>query len=128
MSLLLEHQYFFVSKKLGTVIGADQALLLQQLHYRLENQGVMKEGQKWYRQTYKNWSKQLGMWSAPKVKSLLIKLEKNKIVISTDKFNRFYVDRSKWYRIDYERVNQMLHTQFPEKNEYVRINKDTAFN
>ena len=115
MSLLLEDQYFFVSKKLASLLGSDEALLLQQLHYRLKMQGVMKEGQKWYRQTYKNWSKQLGMWSAPKVKSLFLKLEKNKIVISSNKFNRFYVDRSKWYRIDYERLYKMLNTQLPAK-------------
>ena len=116
MSLLLEDQYFFVSKKLAALLGSDEALLLQQLHYRLENQGVMKEGQKWYRQTYEKWAKQLGIWSAPKVKRMFLKLEKNKIVISSNKYNRFCVDRSKWYRIDYDRVNQMLTMQFPEKN------------
>lgn len=120
MSLLLEDQYFFVSKKLAALLGSDEALLLQQLHYRLENQGVMKEGQRWYRQTYEKWANQLGIWSAPKVKRMFLKMEKNKIVISSNKYNRFYVDRSKWYRIDYDRLNQMLTMQFPEIKLYVK--------
>ncbi|MCH7323825.1 conserved phage C-terminal domain-containing protein [Solibacillus sp. MA9] len=42
------------------------------------------------------------------MKGKFLKLEKAGLVISTDKFNQFYVDRTKWYRIDYDKLNALF--------------------
>jgi len=123
MKLLVNERHLFISPNLAARIGVEEALFLQQLYYRIKTQGVKKEENIWYRQTYQGWSKQCFYWNTTKVKRLITKLERYKLIISSDKFNRFNTDRSKWYRIDYEKVNQLLFTEiytqeelFPEEN------------
>ena len=122
MKLLVDERHLFVSPNLAARIGVEEALLLQLLHYHLETQGVEKEGHIWYRQTYQAWAKQCFYWDITKVKRLLTKLERFQIIVSSNKFNRFYTDRSKWYRIDYEKIDELLQTKiyiqeelFPEE-------------
>ncbi|MEK4386218.1 conserved phage C-terminal domain-containing protein [Solibacillus sp. FSL W7-1464] len=117
MKLLVNERHLFVSPNLAARIGVEEALFLQQLYYRIETQGVEKEGHKWYRQTYQGWSKQCFYWDKTKVKRLITKLERSEIIISSDKFNRFNTDRSKWYRIDDEKVNQLLETEIFTQEE-----------
>ena len=122
MKLLVNERHLFISPNLAARIGVEEALFLQQLYYRIATRGMKRDGHMWYRQTYQGWSKQCFYWNTTKVKRLITKLERYEIIISTDKFNRFNTDRSKWYCIDYEKVNQLLETeiyteeeQFPEE-------------
>ncbi|MGN7477255.1 conserved phage C-terminal domain-containing protein [Solibacillus silvestris] len=111
MNFLVNENQLFVSPSLAARIGVQEALLLQQLHYRLLKQGVEKEGQIWYCQTHHNWTKQLVFWNVPKIRRMFLKLEQFQIVVSSNKFNKFCTDRSKWYRIDYEKINELLSTE-----------------
>lgn len=122
MKLLVNEEHLPVSPSLSARIGIEEALLLQHLSYRLETEGVSKEGYIWYCQTYEDWSKQCFFWNVPKVRRLLRKLENYHIIVSSNRFNRFYTDRTKWYRINYEKLNELLQTEiynqgqlFPEE-------------
>ncbi|MEK4129118.1 conserved phage C-terminal domain-containing protein [Solibacillus sp. FSL W8-0474] len=108
MKLLVNDRQLFVSQSLAARIGVEEALFLQQLHYQLQTQGMEKDGHIWYRQTYQGWANQCFYWSITKVKRLITKLEHYEIIISSNKFNRFNTDRSKWYRIDYGKIDELL--------------------
>ena len=122
MKLLVDGRQLFLSQDLAIRIGIEEALFLQQLYYRLETQGMEKEGHIWYRQTYQGWAKQCPQWNIRKIKRLVMKLERYQIIISSNKYNSFKTDRSKWYRIDYERIDQIVQSEvyieeelFPEE-------------
>lgn len=117
MKLLVDEKHLSVSPNLSARIGVEEALLLQHLSYRLETEGVSKEGHIWYCQTYEGWSKQCFFWNIPKVRRLLRKLENYQIIVSSNKFNRFYTDRTKWYRINYEILNELLQTEIYNQGE-----------
>ena len=117
MKLLVDDRQLFLSQNLAARIGVEEALFLQQLHYRLETQGVEKEGHIWYRQTYQGWVKQCFHWNITKVKRLITKLERYQIIFSSTKFNSFNTDRSKWYRIDYKKIDKLLQTEIYSQEE-----------
>ena len=108
MTLLTKGPTLVVQMDLAQLIGQDEAMLLQQLHYRLTNQGVERDGRMWFFHTYENWRKQIPFWSISKLKSKFLKLEKMGLVLSTNKYNQFYVDRTKWYSIDYDKLDALF--------------------
>jgi len=109
---LVDGEQMSLSQDLAAVVGINGALLLQQLHEKLEEQGVLRNGEIWYCQSYEDWSKQLLFWNVPKIMRIIQKLEKLGVIVSTNTLNKFCTDRTKWYRIDYERVKQLLEEQF----------------
>ena len=117
MKLLVDGRLLFLSQDLGIRIGIEEALFVQQLYYRLETRGVEKEGHIWYRQTYQGWAKQCPQWNIRKIKRLVMKLERYQIIISSNKFNSFKTDRSKWYRIDYEKIDQIVQSEVYTQEE-----------
>lgn len=117
MKLLVDGRQLFLSQDLAIRIGIEEALFLQQLYYRLETRGMEKEGHIWYRQTYQGWAKQCPQWNIRKIKRLVMKLEHYQIIISSNKFNSFKTDRSKWYRIDYEKIDQIVQSEVYKQEE-----------
>ena len=109
---LVNEEQMSLSQDLAKVVGINGALLLQQLHEKIEEQGILKNGEFWYCQSYEDWSKQLFFWNVPKIMRIIQKLEKLGVIISTNTLNKFSTDRTKWYRINYERVEQLLEEQF----------------
>ena len=110
MKLLIEETPLLVLPSLAVAVGVDKAMLLQQLHFRVAYHGVRREGQLWYCQKLSHWSRQLPFFSEAKIKRLFQQLEKDGLVLATDKYNSFYVDRTKWYRIDYDKLTSLLLT------------------
>ena len=109
MSLLIQESPLLILPTLAQTIGLEEAILLQQLHFRLTHQGQERDGKRWYCQSYTNWAKQLPFWSESKIKRLFLKLEKEGFIQSTDKYITFYVDRTKWYSIEYHALDSLLH-------------------
>ena len=114
MNLLIQESPLLLLPTLAQAIGPDEAILLQQLHFRLNHQGQERDGKIWYCQTYTKWTKQLPFWSESKIKRLFLKLEDLGLVQSTDKYNTFYVDRTKWYSIEYSALDALFHAHANE--------------
>ncbi|HEY4622565.1 MAG TPA: conserved phage C-terminal domain-containing protein [Solibacillus sp.] len=108
MNLLTTENPLIVLPQLACVIGLEETILLQQLHYRLQQQKDKHNGEIWYCQPHAKWQEQLPFWNTPKIKRTLRKLEDLAIVHSTDQFNQFQVDRTKWYKIDYEKLQSLI--------------------
>jgi len=57
-SLLLDENPLIILPKLATLIGLNQAIIIQQLHYWLIRSDKVFEGKKWTYNTIKQWRKQ----------------------------------------------------------------------
>ena len=68
MKLLTNEKTFIVQPSLACVLGVEEALLLQHLHYRLQQQDVLHNGEAWYCQSHANWAKQMPFWNVQKIK------------------------------------------------------------
>ena len=105
MKPLIQDSTLLIYPQLALAIGLEEAVLLQQLHFRLHHQGLTRDGEKWYCQSYERWHKQFPFWSVQKIKNKFLGLEKVGFVISNSRFNRYLGDRTKWYRIDYKKLD-----------------------
>ncbi|WP_158233958.1 conserved phage C-terminal domain-containing protein [Sporosarcina sp. P34] len=93
------------SPEFAALVGVNEALFLQQLHYRLQISKNHNEGHRWVYNTYEEWTHEFPCWKMHVVKRLVKKLETEQLII-TSEFNKMPMDRTKWYRIDYEKLSQ----------------------
>lgn len=100
------------------MIGDRHATVLQHIHYWVEvNKEAgrnFREGHYWTYNSYEKWQKLFYHWSSKTIKRIFEQLEEKRIVISGS-FNQHKYDRTKWYRIDYERLAELEDEYFAEK-------------
>jgi DnaD/phage-associated family protein len=104
--LLLDEEPLVISPSLATIVGLNESIVLQQLHYWLERSTHIYEGYKWVYNTYEEWQKQFPFWSESTIRRIITKMEKQELIISGN-FNRSKIDKTKWYRINYEKLAQL---------------------
>jgi DnaD/phage-associated family protein len=104
--LLLDEEPLVISPSLATIVGLNESIVLQQLHYWLERSTHIYEGYKWVYNTYEEWRKQFPFWSESTIRRIITKMEKQELIISGN-FNRSKIDKTKWYRINYEKLAQL---------------------
>lgn len=91
---------------LAAKIGLNEAVVLQQIHYWL---GISKhhiEGRTWVYNTYEEWQKQFPFWSVSTIKRTIRSLEMLGLLLS-DNWNQMKMDKTKWYSIDYEKLQEL---------------------
>jgi hypothetical protein len=101
--LLLDEQPLVVLPSLAIKLGLNESLVLQQLHYWLQKSNQKRDGFYWVYNTYKEWNQQFPFWSLNTIRRAIANLEKNGVIVSGN-YNDLKIDKTKWYRIDYERV------------------------
>lgn len=99
-----------VLPELATKIGLNEAIFLQQLHFRLLVSKHTRDGHIWVYKTYEEWQEEFPFWSIATIKRMIRKLEIEGYVISSATYNRMAMDKTKWYRIDYTKI-QLLTAQ-----------------
>lgn len=92
-----------LAKKLNSV---DKAIILQQMHYWLMKSTNVKEGHRWIYNSATKWHEQFPWLSEKTIQRYLKDLEKKKILI-TGNYNKAKFDRTKWYRIDYDALDNL---------------------
>lgn len=102
--LLINEPPLMFTPSLAVEVGLPEAIFLQQLHYWLEKSNNIKEGQRWVYNTYEEWQEQFPFWSASTIRRTIKSLEDKEILI-VGKFNSLKIDNTKWYRIDYDTLN-----------------------
>ncbi|WP_053366318.1 conserved phage C-terminal domain-containing protein [Bacillus sp. FJAT-27245] len=105
-SLLINDCAMMVSPSLAAKIGLNEAIVLRQLHYLLEKNQHMIEGRSWIYNTYSDWQKQFPFWSESTIKRIFKSLKDLGYVV-TGNFNKYKIDQTKWYTIDYEQLNEV---------------------
>lgn len=92
---------------LAKEIGVNETLFLNHIHNWLQVSKNKRDGFIWVYKTYDEWQAELPFWSVDTIKRTIKKLEKAELVISTGKYNRLGFDKTKWYTINYEKINQL---------------------
>ena len=104
--LLLNEQPLVVLPELACKIGLNEAIILQQLNYWLNKSSRKYDGKKWVYNTYNDWQKQFPWWSLSTIKRSLSKLKKMGL-ISTGNYNQLPQDRTIWYTINFDKINEL---------------------
>lgn len=114
--LLFDEAPLLVRPLLAVRVGLNEAIVLQQVHYWLENkkkstkekdlaqERTYNDGRFWTYDSYPEWQKQFPWWAVRTVERTFTNLEKKGILISGN-FNRLKMDRTKWYTIDYDALD-----------------------
>lgn len=103
--LLINEPPLQVLPSLAKTIGLNESIMLQQMHYWLLKSSNEFEGVKWFYKTLDEWQKEFPFWSIMTIRRTLGSLEKQEI-IKIGNFNKKKFDKTKWYTIDYQRVNR----------------------
>ena len=107
--LLINEQPLQCQPSLAAALGsADEAIVLQQLHYWLSRtNNVQSDGHKWVYNSIADWLKQFP-WinSRNTLSGYFNDLEKRGLVI-TGNFNKVKFDKTKWYRINYDALTDL---------------------
>ncbi|GAB1470242.1 hypothetical protein MASR2M66_11190 [Chloroflexota bacterium] len=115
-NLLVNEPPLLVLPSLATVIGLNNSIALQQLHYWLQNPkaGVTRNGIKWVYNTYGDWqSESFPFWSLSTIERTFRSLEKRGLVIS-EQLDAKKHDQRKYYRINYAALETL---ETPETTE-----------
>jgi DnaD/phage-associated family protein len=104
--LLLDEEPLVVLPSLAASVGLNESIILQQLHYWLERSNHVYEGHKWVYNTYEEWQEQFPFWSVSTIRRIITKLEEKGLII-VGNFNKSKIDKTKWYRIDYDKMNAL---------------------
>lgn len=108
--LLLNSRPLVIIPELATLIGLNEAIIIQQLHYWLEiNKKTNKnliEGRYWTYNTYEDWQNQFPFWSISTIKRTITRLKEAGFII-TGNFNQMKLDRTVWYSIDYDQLKKI---------------------
>lgn len=100
-SLLINEPPLQVLPTLAKRIGLNEAIITQQVHYWLLRSKNKKDGHVWVYKTYVEWQEEFPFWSESTIKRAITSLEKQNVLISTSKYNKMPMDRTKWYTINY---------------------------
>lgn len=106
--LLINESPLQVLPSLAVLIGLNEAIVLQQIHYWISNElnNNLVNGRKWVYNTYAQWCVQFPFWSKNTIIRTIDSLEDIKLIISGS-FNKLSKDRTKWYTINYEKLESL---------------------
>ncbi|MDN4495122.1 hypothetical protein [Ureibacillus aquaedulcis] len=92
---------------LAVALGINEALILAKLDSLLETSSVSKEGHIWCKHTYHQWHTHFPFRCKKTIERAIRKLEKHGYIISITTFENGLMDKTKWYRIDYDKMQQL---------------------
>src|SRR6185503_17281553 len=98
--LLIDEPTLQLLPTLAALIGLNEAIVIQQLHYRLQLLRESREDGKWVRDCYEDWRRQFPFWSASTIKRVFTSLEKKGLIMSRQ-FEKNERSMRKWYSINY---------------------------
>ncbi|EKI1929776.1 hypothetical protein ACEB87_004651, partial [Escherichia coli] len=103
MSLLMTSQPIVINRDLACRIGLNEAIVLQQLHYWLNetNSGTEHGGIRWVYNTTEQWLEQFPFWSESTLKRTFASL-KSLGVLRREQLNKSKRDMTNFYTINYE--------------------------
>lgn len=114
-----------VNPVLIPIFGIREALFIQQIHYWCEinktKDNNLKEDQYWTYNTDEDWSKEL-KFSAKTIFNMRKKLKKKNVLI-TGNFNRATFDKTIWYRLNYERIEEIIQQNQPNCKNYDTVSQ-----
>lgn len=115
-SLLIDEPPMLMLPSLAKVLkSADKAIIVQQIHYWLQiklkakDTRSFKEGRWWVYNSFRDWHKQF-IWISERTIQRHFKDLVDQGIIIVGNFNNQNYDRTNWYTLSYERLNELTMT------------------
>lgn len=110
--LLFNEEPIVINRLSAKVLGLNEAIVVQQIHYWLNiNEKAKKnfyDGRHWTFNTYEEWQQgNFDFWSISTIKRIFKKLFQEGILIK-GRFNKKKYDQTLWVSIDYDRLEEIL--------------------
>jgi hypothetical protein len=105
--LLIDEPPLIILPGLAVLIGLNEAIFCQQLHYLIQKRGEKHEEVLWVHHTYDEWRDYFPFWSVETIKRVIRGLQDSEHVIART-FNEAKIDRTKWYRLDYSKFDRQV--------------------
>ena len=106
IQLVVSSYPMMFSPLLAELIGLNEAIVLQKLNELLSIEGIEHNGKLWVKKSIKDWKKEFPFWSESTIKRTFKNLEKEGLIVSQN-FNESEFDKTKWYTINTEKLNQI---------------------
>lgn len=92
--------------------GLNKAIFINQINYwnniNEKSGNNFKDGYYWVYNSYTKWAENdFPYWSVDTIKRIVMSLESIGIIVSAN-YNQYKIDKTKWYRIDYKRLQEII--------------------
>ena len=104
--LIFDESPLVISTTLAKVVGLNSSIIIQQMHYWLIKSDKVFNDKKWVYNTYAQWQEQFPFWSLSTIRRTIADLENSGVII-TGNFNKMKADKTKWYTLNYEKIEGM---------------------
>lgn len=126
-NLLIEETPHQVIPSLAAEIGLNEAIFVQQLHWRIQNNECYYHNNRlWWYHTQENWVEVFPYWSEATVKRIIQSLRK-KNILSIEKLSKDVLgkpsDRTNWFSINHESIDQICKKIALEKHQIIEKKK-----
>jgi hypothetical protein len=111
--LLIDEHPLQVQPSLAELLGLNEALILQQLHYWLQRSKHHRDGRDWIYNTLDDWQRQFPFWSKRTIQRTLTALRSSGLLL-TGNYNTTQFDRTIWYSIDYDALHDAMWSKWPD--------------
>ena len=101
--LLINAPPLQVLPSLAVVVGLNEAIVLQQIHYWMQRADTCINGHVWVYNSVAQWKQQFPFWSDDTIARALKSLRKSGVLVA-EQLSKDPRDRSLFYRIDYRKV------------------------
>ena len=109
--LLIDDYPLVILPELARLIGLNEAVILQQIHYWIQHNKKsgrnFRDGHHWTYSSYTRWQQQFSFWSVSTIRRAFKRLGTLELLI-TDNFNPLPIDRTLWYRVNYEKLERLV--------------------
>ena len=105
--LIIDEQPLVLLPSLAKAIGLTEAVVLQQIHYWVSKKKHFYDQKYWTYNSYEGWQDQFSFLTPRQIQYAINNLEKCGLLISGN-YNKLAIDRTKWYTINYEKLNEKL--------------------
>ncbi|MBO0602535.1 conserved phage C-terminal domain-containing protein [Sporosarcina sp. E16_3] len=131
MNFFIKESPLQVISSLAMLVGLNAAILLQQLHFKSLISTNVRNGYKSVYKTYEERkNEEFPFWSVDTIKRAIRRLEDSGYIISTSSYYRMKMDKTKWNRINYTKLQSQAVQHAPSTtakstHEEVRIAPST---
>jgi len=113
-NLVMDERLLLVGPRLACLVGLNEAILIQQIHYWLvifhnsKQLDHFKGGRFWVYNSYEEWREEnFPFWSVGTIKRIVYSLEKQGLLATHEEVTKIRGGTRKWYTIDYEKLKQL---------------------
>ena len=103
----------------------NESIMLGQINYWLQksqDEKHYRDGHYWIWKTYDEWEEELPFWSKSTIRNIIRSLKNRKLIIIGN-YNKMIVDKTSWYTIDYDALEELCNNEIPDKKSSKKYEK-----